>query len=269
MDLVKVFVESGGQELLRQVNKKGQSAVHVAAWGGCSNAVRLLLQVGDKELLCMKDVQGATALHLAALKGHLETVRVLIENGGKRLLLAKGIDGQTAMHYAARGCSEATSGHVKVLAALLDAGGDKLLFSSTELGHTALHSAAYEGNTECLRLLLEAGGTELLFATEPEFFSPTSGGSKDYEHGWTPRGQTALYMAAIRGSAECVRLLLEAGGDRLLFATAERPCPFMTSVKRHARPCGVTALHVIRVRRCSLLSTMGAWRLPRSCCTRL
>lgn len=92
---------AGFDKELGRRTRGGLIPMHLAAWNGKTDVVRLLHQSGQAKSLNepISDAQKQTPLILAARKNHLETAKALIELGAD----VNGVDGanQTALHLAA------------------------------------------------------------------------------------------------------------------------------------------------------------------------
>jgi len=121
-------------------------------------------------------------------------------------------------------------------------------FDATDLsGATPVHLAAYNGNQEILRLLLMARAnpnamtfenrTPLHIAAERGKFTIVRTLLEESEQleldAIDEDGETALTLAAWADSAECVRLLIEAGADRDHFTTWGNSALHHSIGKRH------------------------------------
>ncbi|CAE8718010.1 unnamed protein product [Polarella glacialis] len=83
------------------LNKKGQSALHLAAHNGAYEAVVFLTdheQMRDRHIIDLQDERGRTALHHAAARAHQRVVSRLMDVGANPRL--KTNHGQTAMSLA-------------------------------------------------------------------------------------------------------------------------------------------------------------------------
>jgi ankyrin repeat protein len=127
---------------------------------------------------------GRTGLTLAAASGSAEAMQAVLELGGSELE-AKDSDGATAFLLACFG------GHAECVYALAEAGCDTS--AKCHKGQTGLMVAARSGSVEATRAVLELGGSELE--------------TQDSD------GATAFLSACLKGHAECVYALAEAGCD--------------------------------------------------------
>lgn len=152
------------------------------------NNATLLLELvsNDTSKLEVLDDNSLTPLHLSAYHGHLQVAVALLEAGAPLDTQAHG--GMTALHWAVG------QGHAEVAIALLGKGAGRGIVDNG--GHTALHFAASRGHDDILPALLQS-------LSPPELVDATSG-----------LGVTALQMAAEKGQASCVALLLKAGADK-------------------------------------------------------
>ena len=159
--------------------KTGMTALMVAASHGNAPALHLLLAEGAG--LETAGAEGYRALHFAALTGGAAATRVLLQAGAE--VGATAADGETALSAAAGGDD------LRSMELLLDAGAAP--GQPGRGGLPPLHRAARNGNPGAVRLLLERGADPNLVDRE--------------------RGNTALMLAANRGSLDILRLLLAQG----------------------------------------------------------
>ncbi len=141
----------------------------------------LLLKGGDVNAA---QGDGMTALHWAAYRGEVELARVLLKAKAS-LSAVNRVGAYTPLHLASQ------SGSAEVVVVLLAAGADAKAL--TGQGINALHLAAGAGNATAINALV-AAGTDVNQA----------------EPAW---GQTPLMVAAARGRADAVRVLLKHGAD--------------------------------------------------------
>lgn len=137
-----VFTMIAERSNLLQTNKRGNTAMHIAARMGFISIVEHLLRV-ETGLLEVKGSDGLTPLHYAAMNGHEEVVALLVNTGANAE--AKDLFGWMPLHYAAG------SGNVEVVRLLKDNLMQPLY--NTELKWTPLHIAAMFGNELVVRFL--------------------------------------------------------------------------------------------------------------------
>uniref|UniRef100_A0A7N8YP33 Ankyrin repeat domain 6b n=1 Tax=Mastacembelus armatus TaxID=205130 RepID=A0A7N8YP33_9TELE len=195
------------------VTKYGRSPMHLAAYKGHIEVVRILLKAG-----CNLDIQDdgeQTALHRAAMVGNSDVMSALIGEGCA--LDRQDKDGNTALHEV---CWHGYSQCVKLL---VKAGAN--IHAKNKAGNTALHLACQNGHAQSSKVLLLGG-------SRPD--SKNHGGdtclhvAARYNHVTVIRillgafcsvseknlaGDTPLHMAAALNHKKTVRLLLEAGAD--------------------------------------------------------
>ncbi|XP_041357827.1 uncharacterized protein LOC121374784 [Gigantopelta aegis] len=168
------------EETINQRNNDGDSALHCAAYKGCTQKVALLLKYGASfselnghdhlplhcaarggqwktiELMLNYDTtmdvniqtqDGCSPLHLSCAKGHVVTVKKLVEKGADVNLANKNGDGP--IHCAAQ------FGKTAVVATLLSSGADVNMQNNG--GETALHVAAKYVKVKVVKLLLQRG----------------------------------------------------------------------------------------------------------------
>lgn len=179
--------------------------LRAAASGGYTDTILLLLERGAR--VNEPGLGGDTALHAAARRGHVQAARVLLAAGTP---MKADEHGDTPLHEAVR------SGNAEAVRLLLAAGAKADAIGSGKV--TAWHEAVMKGHEEVLRVLREAG------AAEDDLFSAVYGegseamrrllaagaevGKAEPLRGWTP-----LHLAAWRGRADLVELLLGAGAE--------------------------------------------------------
>lgn len=175
-------------QMMEHVDNEGWTALRSAAWGGHSEAVRLLLDAGADVDGC--DCEGRTALRAAAWAGHEQIVLTLLNYGAE--VNKADSKGRTPLIAAAY------MGHQEAVEILLDHSAEVDLADGD--GRTALSVAALcvptaagiSGYGEVVSLLLERGA-------DP--------GHRDHD------GMTPLLLASYEGHDDIVELLLEAGAD--------------------------------------------------------
>lgn len=159
-----------------QEDSSGLTPLHVAAYHGNAEAVRLLLAYGaDPDFRSHNRI---TPLHGAAYLGHVEIVRELLAAGAE--VESRNEQGFTPLH------DTANHGHEEVLQLLLDAGAN--IDATANKRETPLHMAAYFGRQKAVRALIDRGARL---------------------HEKTVDGLTPLLLAADQRHLPVVRLLLD------------------------------------------------------------
>ena len=123
-------------------NKRGDTLLTVAAYGGQAEAVALILKQKKVEIDA-KNAMGLTALTAAAFKGEVEIAKALVE--AKADVNAANESGQTALMFAA------LAGRTKVVEYLLKAGADAK--ATDKSGNTPLSLAKGQGAKDVVKLL--------------------------------------------------------------------------------------------------------------------
>ncbi|KAH7165344.1 ankyrin repeat-containing domain protein [Dactylonectria macrodidyma] len=124
-------------------DKKGMTALSLAAQQGLSNTVNLLLERGADPRAT--DVSNRSPLHYAAESGVPQTVQLLLNHGAD--VRTTDVRNRTALHEAAK---QGTSGTVELL---LNRGADSQAIDVDD--KTALYEAALHNHVETLTILLK------------------------------------------------------------------------------------------------------------------
>uniref|UniRef100_A0A8C2ZZF2 Ankyrin repeat and sterile alpha motif domain containing 1B n=1 Tax=Cyclopterus lumpus TaxID=8103 RepID=A0A8C2ZZF2_CYCLU len=144
VDIVRILIHHGpSHHRVNQQNHERETALHCAAQYGHSEVVSVLLQELTDPV--MRNSQQETPLDLAALYGRLQVVRMLVSAHPN--LMTSHTRRHTPLHLAAR------NGHHSTVQTLLEAGMD--VNCVTENG-SALHEAALCGKMDVVRLLLDS-----------------------------------------------------------------------------------------------------------------
>ncbi|XP_067882651.1 ankyrin repeat domain-containing protein 6b isoform X2 [Heterodontus francisci] len=162
------------------VTKHGRTALHLAAYKGHIDVVRVLLKASCD--LDIQDDSDQTALHRAAVAGNTEVISALVLEGCA--LDRQDKDGNTALHEA---CWHGFSQSVKLL---VKAGAN--VHAKNQMGDTCLHIATRYNHVTIIRILLSA------FCSVSEK---------------NQAGDSPLHIAAALNHKKIARLLLEAGAD--------------------------------------------------------
>ena len=72
---------------LQLANMRGETPLHLAAFVGCDEIVKILIE--EKVALNPQNVDGETPLHMAAWQGHLKTAQILIKAGASTSVRSK------------------------------------------------------------------------------------------------------------------------------------------------------------------------------------
>jgi len=163
--------------------KKGSTAVMFAAERGFTEIVQLLVAKGAN--VNHHNKYGFTALHAAASNNHADVVKLLLEKGAQ--VDAQDELGQTPLYFAAE------RGHLEIVRLLVTKGAD--VNKLAKKGWTPLYAATSGNFVEIVKLLIEHGAQVNIKAG-------------DGTH-------SPLLIAANNKNAAMVRLLLEAGADRM------------------------------------------------------
>jgi len=159
---------------------------------------------------------GSTALMNASIRGHADIVATLIVNHADVNLASR--DGRTALHRAAM------TGRLEIAEQLLDAGAQ--VDNHSRDGDTPLALAVYFGQRPVVERLIAAGAdtnargrrqeTPLMLAVRgnhPNIMQLLLANGANPNIVADEDGTTALILAAERGLADAVRVLLAAGAD--------------------------------------------------------
>lgn len=194
IEIFKLLV-SKGADIHEKHEYKGNLLGIAASWGRCE-IVQYLLNAGIKTEA--KDVDSWTALHEAAFGGDGKVIKLLIEAGANIEARTKAKE-SPLMFSASNGCLEATR-------TLLDYGANIQARSSR--GLSALHEAAADpsdNQVEVMKLLLEHGASIA--------WTVTRGGWTTTNDDENHKGRLPIHYAALSGSQQGVKYLLDNGSD--------------------------------------------------------
>eukprot|EP00117_Sycon_ciliatum_P005873 scpid16975/ scgid9644/ Oxysterol-binding protein-related protein 1 len=152
----------------------GWGAIHIAAYFGHLQALKLLLKNGAN--INLQNASGDTALHKAAFTARMNIVlellrceadvRIINANGDRPIDVAQSEDITEALKAADRRLQfeeeqtflrAAAEGDISVLKDLLSSTASPDLQCVDSLGNTALHNAAYRGHADVIVLLFQQG----------------------------------------------------------------------------------------------------------------
>ncbi|KAM3611906.1 uncharacterized protein V6R79_025675 [Siganus canaliculatus] len=166
-----------------QKDKFGVAPIHLAAWFGSLEILKLLVQAGAEQKV--ENEKGLNIMHCAAINNHTEIVEYIVNDLQMKELDKDDMSGNRAFALAAEhGC-------VDMLDMLMEPY-KMATMKPNKRGDTPLHLAARNDHLDAVQLLL------LSFDTRDEV---------------NMDGETALYQAAENGQERCVMALLEAGCD--------------------------------------------------------
>uniref|UniRef100_A0AAX7SKW3 Ankyrin repeat domain 52a n=1 Tax=Astatotilapia calliptera TaxID=8154 RepID=A0AAX7SKW3_ASTCA len=217
----------------------GRTCLHAAASGGNVECLNLLLSSGTD--LNKRDIMGRTPLHYAAANGRYQCTVTLVSAGAE--VNEPDQTGCTPLHYSAAsqafsrvdrhfsGSHQNDEDEAKesyfCLEHLLDNGADPSMVNSK--GYSAVHYAAYHGNKQNLELLLEMsfnalGDIESSIPVSPLHLAVSGHWqalrvlteTAAYVDMQDAAGRSVLYLAAQKGYARCVEVLLAQGASCLL-----------------------------------------------------
>ena len=191
---------------------------------GDDGGVKILIEIGGVDVNKLETHTGNTALWIAARRGHLEVVEHLIEKGGDVNIASK--DGSTPLIVACKG------NYKEVVALLLDKGADVTKKMRRD-GSTALDAA--RKNEDVYKLLVAPDDPKFLLAVDKGDFeavkSIIEGGGVDVNLREKHTGNTALWIAAMRGHGFVVELLIDKGGADFNIANKDGSTPMNVAWK--------------------------------------
>lgn len=186
------------------------AGLHEAAEQEDAARIEAILQA-HPELADAKDEEGLTVLHQAVMASDVRAAKALLGLGADVNATAEGV---APLHWAA------LWGSRELVEVLLAAGAE--LHQRDEQGFTPLHMAAMSGNPPVAQLLLERGArpwaedndgrTPLHVAANGDIAALLVDGGVDL-NGISAEGETALHLAASRGSTGKAEFLLSKGAE--------------------------------------------------------
>uniref|UniRef100_A0AAQ4Q1Q0 Ankyrin repeat domain 52a n=1 Tax=Gasterosteus aculeatus aculeatus TaxID=481459 RepID=A0AAQ4Q1Q0_GASAC len=194
----------------------GRTCLHAAASGGNVECLNLLLSSGTD--LNKRDIMGRTPLHYAAANGRYQCTVTLVSAGAE--VNEPDQTGCTPLHYSAASQAFSRFSLLLCLEHLLDNGADPSMVNSK--GYSAVHYAAYHGNKQNLELAVHDEN----ICDRPPLLPQADKGhwqalrvlteTAAYVDMQDAAGRSVLYLAAQKGYARCVEVLLAQGASCLL-----------------------------------------------------
>uniref|UniRef100_A0A3P9N6K5 DNA polymerase kappa n=1 Tax=Poecilia reticulata TaxID=8081 RepID=A0A3P9N6K5_POERE len=166
-----------------QKDKYGMAPIHLAAWFGSLEILKLLVQAGAEQKV--ENEEGLNIMHCAAINNHTEIVEYIINDMQMKELNKEDQSGHRPFALAAE------HGSIEMLKILMEPY-NMATMKPNKRGDTPLHLAARNGHLDAVQLLLQS------FDSRDEV---------------NMDGETALYQAADKSQEECVLALLDAGCD--------------------------------------------------------
>ena len=221
------------KKCLNDINHKSsknddKALIHLAAWWGDSESVKLLHELGAN--LQLKASDGRTPAYIAAQEGHANIITALHLAGVENL-------NQPNRHGATPVLIAAKTGHANVITALHQAGvknlnqpwrGETPALIAAINGHANVITALHLAGVENLNQPNRNGITPVLFAAINDHANVITAlhkaGVKDLNQA-TPNIGTPVYTAAIAGHANVITALHQAGVKNLNQPTNDGTTP--------------------------------------------
>ena len=225
-DIINILLESKPEPRLLVTDMRRRTELHAAAMAGQTRVVgKLLTHPELSKNIPKKDDEDRTALHLAAEKGHQSVIRIILENVKSErrasLLDARDKDGKTALVLAKE------NGHDIIVQLLKDSEGKNGRYASALSLESTL--GPQRGMQKAIKENMEIEVKKLLdeHSSEPATFGEKSlilhlAAEKGYKQVFDlllkkcknineqdRNGRTALHVAAMNGSYEAAKLLLD------------------------------------------------------------
>ncbi|MCW5963054.1 MAG: ankyrin repeat domain-containing protein [Bryobacterales bacterium] len=186
-----------GKAVPDQFDSLGATPLHVACWEGDTEMAYLLLEYGAQVNIRHKEA-GSTPLHYAVITDRPEIVKLLLDRDAD--VHARYRSGQSPLHLAAN------RGYHAIAKLLVERGAD--VNARDDSGARPLDEAVWKGSAEVTRFLLENG------SVLPQAKDTHSGEALHPLNAQRHNPRPApLHTAAVRGHAEVVAVLLDAGAD--------------------------------------------------------
>ncbi|KAL1509630.1 hypothetical protein ABEB36_004339 [Hypothenemus hampei] len=186
----------------------GLTALHVAAYCGCTKSTKFLLSINGSSVNIINKYY--SPLHCAALAKRVETSRILLDHGARLNSLTNGPGYETPLFLAVK------ENAIECVKLFMDKGA--LIFQEGKLADMSpLFLAAELGRTECLKMILDQNIVDCNKLRKSE------------------NGHYALHLAAEHGHSECIEILLDNGANpNLTNLRAESPMHLAIKAKSYA-----------------------------------
>ena len=208
IDGVRSLLDSGASANARSRDKRGRTALILAAQGGHDDVVEALLEKGAR--IEDRDKTGHTALNWAAMRGQAATARVLLEGGADVNTMNNGLVSPVLYAVGTRN---------KAMVRLVAEAGADLQVETRDNKMTPLLLAIEHRDIEMTRLLVEAGAD--VNKSNRDGYSPLMAAAEKADHAITKlllakganadasdnKGRTALMLARKSGDESTVEAL--------------------------------------------------------------
>eukprot|EP01117_Protostelium_nocturnum_P005997 TRINITY_DN2159_c0_g1_i1.p1 TRINITY_DN2159_c0_g1~~TRINITY_DN2159_c0_g1_i1.p1 ORF type:complete len:775 (+),score=217.47 TRINITY_DN2159_c0_g1_i1:271-2595(+) len=235
LDCAKVLLSHGAN--VDATDKDMCTPLHNASYMGKKEMIALLLEKGANA--DHQDVDKSTPLHKACFAGHIECTKILVEHGCK--LDEPDNEGITALQKSTY------NDHYLCLEYLLSRGANVL--SSDLKGSSTFHKAAFNGNLPCVTILIKKkvdpnikdneGTTPLhnaVYSGHFEVANALLNADANPNAQTTKNRSTSMHFASFNGYLDCLKLLVEKGGD-INARDLKEMTPLHYAVKREHQDC--------------------------------
>uniref|UniRef100_A0A3Q2U4U6 Ankyrin repeat and death domain containing 1B n=1 Tax=Fundulus heteroclitus TaxID=8078 RepID=A0A3Q2U4U6_FUNHE len=195
-----------------QKDKYGMAAIHLAAWFGSLEMLKLLVQAGAEQKV--ENEEGLNIMHCAAINNHTEIIDYIVNDMQMKELDKDDQSGHRPFALAAE------HGSVEMLKTLMEPY-DMATMKPNKRGDTPLHLAARNGHLDAVQLLLQSFNTRdevntlhpahtVCFFKTMDLFNAFWDIEALQLNSCSPQTKcSALHPVSERGDVSLVRLLLE------------------------------------------------------------
>ncbi|KDO21146.1 TKL protein kinase [Saprolegnia parasitica CBS 223.65] len=249
------------------VDKKGETAWHVAAAKGYTSILTMLQQVTTDEIaIDIANLNGESPLFVAATGGHADVVQCLLHGHANPRVISH--DGSALLHAAAMG------GSMSVLHQIVQCGVS--IEACDAMGQTPLHIAAKKAHDSVVKYLLDddanvftkdkTGKTPLMLATHPLVINTLLQAEKSTKQKVPELSETMLdiIIARVCDSEATLRKLVQRVCDRLDVghASVDRPKGTHSANVRVQAVCKNDASHELLADECQFNTANEAGDAP-------